>query len=144
MMQPTRSWCATLKNNARTRQKQFGGGAGGVTNTTNVIVNATPSQAGRRKPRWSLAICLDFRSWVFFPREWEEQETTYFFILDPYAAKLSQCHPRGEICVFQLVDCSQPWRPADGFIWHSHAIWGMFLLLSARWSVVIWNEADAS
>lgn len=56
-----------------------------------------PSQAVRRKHRWSLAnwqiLTVGFFRFVLFftppsPR-WKEKKTAYFFILDTYAAKLS-------------------------------------------------------
>lgn len=57
-----------------------------------------PSQAVRRKHRWTLAnwqnltVGVFFRFVLFFtppaPR-WKKKKTAYFFILDTYAAKLS-------------------------------------------------------
>lgn len=49
----------------------------------------TLSQAVRRKPRWSSANVTPVVECFFRSPLWQEQEITYFFILDPYAAKPS-------------------------------------------------------
>ena len=100
MMQPTRRWCATLTwpcgINARMRQRRLfvfwregehnshvGTNEANVSVTVNSITGCLEG-----KLRWSLA-----KTWLhkrFIPLQCGmEQDTTYFFILDPYAAEPS-------------------------------------------------------
>lgn len=117
-----------------------------------------PSQAVRRKHRWSLAnwqnltlfFSFFFALFCFLPlllhggRKRRQHISLFWIHMLP-----SSHRAQGEnMCVCEhvyvsvLVGCSEPWHPADGFIWHSYAIWRMFLLLSARWSAVIWAETE--
>lgn len=111
-----------------------------------------PSQAVRRKQRWSPAKPAQLDCFVFLgvflcTVEGNVDSIFLYFgsiccqaLIAPFTwENMCVCE---HVYVSLLVGCSEPWHPADGFIWHSHAIWRMFLLPSVRWSAVIWAETE--